>query len=211
MLTPRNETVQALYPAVAASYVGAEWIDTLGYDPLGPDALLFETTIDLSGWSMNEFTFGTVQERYQDPGVYSTTAASAKAEVVEIISDVPISNVDLQLISTNLGSNVPGMMGSKQDFTTILYGNYRLYVPNASLTAFPGFLQLISTGAFGSKEPTASDRLYCYRIIKCVGAPGETLAAPACRVGLFGAMYQEADLMYMMRLKRSYELAQKVD
>ena len=158
---------------------------------------------------MHDFTFGTVQERYQDPGVYSTTAASAKAEVVEMISDVPISNADLQIIAGNLGTNVPGMIGSKQDFTTILYGNYRLYVPNASLTAFPGFLQLISTGAFGSKEPTASDRLYCYRIIKCFGAPGETLAAPACRVGLFGAMYIEGDIEYLMRLKRSYELAQQ--
>jgi hypothetical protein len=172
---------------------------------------LFYTTIDLSGWSMNEMTFGTVQERYQDPGVYSTTAASAKAEVVEIISDVPLGDTDLLLVANNLGSNVPGMLGSNQDFTTIIYGNYRLYVPNASLTAFPGFLQLISTGAFGSKEPTASDRLYCYRIIKCVGVPGETLEAPACRVGLFGAMYQEGDIEYLMRLKRSYELAQRVD
>jgi hypothetical protein len=208
MLKPRNETVQALFPAAAASYVVAEWVDTLGYDALGPDALLFETTIDLSGWSMNEFTFGTVQTQYQDPGVYSTTAASAKAEVVEIISDVPISNADLQTVAGNLGTNVPGMMGSKQDFATILYGNYRLYVPNASLTAFPGFLQLISSGSFGSKEPTASDRLYCYRIVKCFGAPGETLAVPACRVGLFGSMYQEGDIEYMMRLKRSYELQQ---
>jgi len=208
MLKPRNETVQALFPAIAASYVGAEWIDTLGSVPLGPDALFFSTTIDFTGWAMDDFTFGTVQERYQDPGVYASTAVAAKTEVVEFISDVPISTVDLGIIKDNLGTNVPGMIGSKQDFTTILYGSYRLYVPNLSLAAFPGFLQLISTGAFGSKEPTASDRLYCYRIIKCAGAPGETLEAPACRVGLFGTMYQEGDLEYMMRLKRSYELQQ---
>ena len=211
MLTPRNETVQALFPAVSATYVGAEWVDSLGYDALGPDALIYSTTIDLSGWSMNEYTFGTMRTQYQDPGVYATNALSAKAEVVEIISDVPISNVDLQLVAGNLGVNVPGMMGSRQDFTTILYGNYRLYVPNASLTAFVGFLQLISSGSFGSKEPTASDRLYCYRIVKCFGAPGETIEAPACRVGLFGSMYQEADIEYLMRLKRSYELQQLVD
>jgi len=79
------------------------------------------------------------------------------------------------------------------------------------LGAFPGFLQLISSGSFGSKEPSASDRLYCYRILKCVGVSAETLVAPACRVGLFGAMYAENQLSHMMRLKRSYELQQKVD
>ena len=211
MVQPRNESLVAMFPSVAATYTGGLWIDTKGYTPLGADALVFTSTIDLSGWSMEEFTFGTVQTQYQDPGVYSSTAASARTEVVEIISDVPISLDNLLIINNNLGNTAPGMIGSKEDFTTIIYGNYRLYVPNLSLAAFPGFLQLISSGSFGSKEPTASSRLYCYRILKCEGAPDETLAAPACRVGLFGAMYQEKDLEYMMRLKRSYELQQSQD
>tara|TARA_R110000803_G_scaffold197498_2_gene261055 strand:- start:449 stop:1081 length:633 start_codon:yes stop_codon:yes gene_type:complete len=204
----RNESLMAMFPPVAASFVGASWIDTNGYIELGGDGLLFTSTIDLNGWTMNDFTFGTVQTQYQDPGVYSSDAASAKTEVIEIITDVPINLAALEVIKDNLGLSVPGMLGSAQDFATILYGNYRLYVPNLSLAAFPGFLQLISSGSFGSKEPTASSELYCYRIIKCAGAPGELLQAPACRIGLFGAFYREGDIEYMMRLKRSYELQQ---
>ena len=204
----RNESLMAMFPPIAASFVGASWIDTNGYIELGGDGLLFSSTIDLNGWTMNDFTFGTVQTQYQDPGVYSSDAASAKTEVIEIITDVPINLAALAIIKDNLGLSVPGMLGSAQDFATILYGNYRLYVPNLSLAAFPGFLQLISSGSFGSKEPTASSELYCYRIIKCTGAPGELLQAPACRIGLFGAFYQEGDIEYMMRLKRSYELQQ---
>lgn len=204
----RNESLMAMFPPVSATFVGATWIDTNGYIELGADGLLFSSTIDLTGWTMDEFTFGTVQTQYQDPGVYSSTAVSAKTEVVEIITDVPINLAALAIVKDNLGLTVPGMLGSAQDFATILYGNYRLYVPNASLAAFPGFLQLLSSGSFGSKEPTASSELYCYRIIKCAGVPGELLQAPACRVGLFGAFYQEGDIEYMMRLKRSYELQQ---
>jgi len=203
----RNESLVAMFPAVNASYT-TKWVDLNGYQQLDADALLFTQTIDLSGWTMNEFTFGTVQTQYQDPGVYSSTAVSARTEVVEIISDVPISLTALGIVKDQLGVTVPGMIGSSQDFSTILYGNYRLYVPNLSLGAFPGFLQLISSGSFGSKEPTASSELYCYRIIKCTGVSAETLKAPACRVGLFGAMYQEGDIEYLMRLKRSYELQQ---
>lgn len=207
----RSETLQTMFPAVNASFVGAAWADLNGYRTLGPDALFFTTSIDLTGWTMENFTFGTGQSQYQDPGVYTSTAVSARTEITEIISDIPISDTALGIIKDNLGITVPGMLGSSQDFTTILYGNYRLYVPNNSLGAFPGFLQLISSGSFGSKEPTASSELYCYRIIKCVGAAGEILTTPACRVGLFGAFYQEGDLPHMMRLKRSYELQQLVD
>lgn len=202
----RNETITALFPPVNATYEGVSWKDTNGYRLLGADGLLFTTTIDLFGWSMSEYTFGTMRSQYQDPGVYASTAVSARTEVMEIISDVPISLTNLQTIKDNMGTTAPGLLQSNEDFTTIIYGNYRLYVPNLSLAAFPGFLQLISSGSFGSKEPSASSELYCYRIVKCVGTPGETLTAPACRVGLFGTFYHEADLEYLMRLKRSYEL-----
>ena len=207
----RNETLQITFPAVNASFVGGAWLDTNGYRVLGNDAVFLSSSIDLAGWTKHDFTFGTVQTQYQDPGVYTSTAVSARTEIVEIISDIPISLVALGIIKDNLGITVPGMLGSAQDFTAIIYGNYRLYVPNNSLGAFPGFLQLISSGSFGSKEPTASSELYCYRIIKCVGIPGELLTTPACRVGLFGAFYLEGDLPHMMRLKRSYELQQLVD
>jgi len=207
----RNETITAMFPPVNASFVGATWVDTNGYIELGGDGLLFSSTIDLSGWTMKDFTFGIVKTLTQDPGVYSSTAVSARTEVIEIISDIPISLAALTVIKDNLGASVPGMLGSAQDFMSILYGQYRLYVPNASLAAFPGFLQVIAGGSFGSKEPTASSELYCYRLIKCTGLAGDTLTAPASRIGMFGAMFQEGDLEYMMRLKRSYELQQLVN
>jgi len=211
----RNETLVVMTPNVDAAYnagIGG-WLDPNGYQTFLADALLYTSVIDLSGWSMEKFTFGTVQSQFQDPGVYTSTAISAKVEVVDIISQIPLPRSSPQLanIVANMGSKAPGMLGTEQDFSSIIYGNYRLYVPNNSLGAFPGFLQLLSSSSFGSKEPTAAENLYFYRLVKCVGAPGETLTIPASRIGLFGAFYEEGDLEYMMRLKRSYELQQLVD
>ena len=211
----RNETLVVMTPNVDAVYnagIGG-WLDPNGYQAFLTNSLLYTSVIDLSGWTKERFTFGTVQSQFQDPGVYTTNSSAGKLEVVDIISQIPLprSSTQLSNIVANMGSKAPGMLGTDQDFSSIIYGNYRLYVPNTSLGAFPGFLQLLSSSSFGSKEPTAAENLYFYRLVKCVGAPADTLTLPACRIGLFGTFYQEGDNEYMMRLKRSYELQQLVD
>jgi len=211
----RNETLVVMTPNVDAVYNAgiAGWLDPNGNETFLTDSLLYTSVLDLSGWAKLKMTFGTVQSQFQDPGVYTTTSTAGKLEVVDIISSIPLARSSPQLanIVNNMGSKAPGMLGTGQDFSTIIYGNYRLYVPNTSLGAFPGFMQLLSSGTFGSKEPTAAENLYFYRLVKCVGAAGDTLTIPASRIGLFGAFYQEGDKAYMMRLKRSYELQQLVD
>jgi len=207
----RNETLNCMYPPINATHGAGVWGDTFGYIDFGPDALLFQTSIDLAGWAMEDFTFGLVKTAYQDPGIYASNAASNKLEIMEIISSIPIDDSGLSFIRDNMGITCPGMIHSQQDFTAIIHGAYKLYTPNASLAAFPDYLQLVNGGTFGSSEPTASSELYCYRIVKCAGVAGETLVTPACRIGLYGAMFKEPDTEYLMRLKRSYELQQLVD
>ena len=141
-----------------------------------------------------------------DPNGYQTFLTDA----LLYSSIIDLSGWTMEKLA-NMGIKAPGMLGTGQDFSTIIYGNYRLYVPNASLGAFPGFLQLLSSTSFGSKEPTASENLYFYRLVKCAGAAPDTLTLPACRIGLFGTFYHEDEKAYMMRLKRSYELQQLVD
>jgi len=207
----RNETLQEMIPPVNATHNGVEWIDANGHVPLQNDGLMYASEIDLSGWAMNDFTFGTVRSQYQDPGIYESDTASGKVEVMELISDIPLSNTKLIIAKNGMGVTVPGMLyAGRLDFKAVIYGNYRLYVPNSTL-GLTNYLQLISSGSFGSKEPTASSTLYCYRIIRCTGLTTETLNTPALRIGLFGAFYQEGDIDYLMRLKRSYQLQQLED
>jgi hypothetical protein len=73
-------------------------------------------------------------------------------------------------------------------------------------------MQLVSAGGFGSKEPTAAAKLFCYKLVRVQGAAppgaGELLKVPASRIGLHGRMFSEDEMPYIMRLKRSYELQQ---
>jgi hypothetical protein len=77
--------------------------------------------------------------------------------------------------------------------------------------------RVIQSQDFSSLEPTASENIYCYRIIympKAYNRNDEVglhyVVIPAKRVILNCMIDKEADLEYMMRLKRSYELANQV-
>ncbi|NIQ90333.1 MAG: hypothetical protein GWN93_15420, partial [Deltaproteobacteria bacterium] len=64
----------------------------------------------------------------------------------------------------------------------------------------------------GSLESTASDRIYTYRILNITGGTA------AAQINLYYARYiirvqakEEPDFQYLMRLRRSFELAQNHD
>ena len=219
----RNEILTAMFPPCATTYSTAtnNWLASSGYQFLNADSVFFRSNIDLSGYSMESMTFATFETQYQDPGIYSNTNATGEAagnatkiEIIEMITDVPFNNEQLATLTDDMGSTVPGMLSTSQDFAQIIYGRYSLYVQNTTL-GLPGYMQLVSDGGFGSKEPTAASKLYCYKVVKTSGVSayenGETLNFPACRIGLSGRVFSEAELPYIMRLKRSYELQQLVD
>jgi len=221
-LEDRNETLSAMFPPVDTAYSSTRvWESSNGWRGLGDNALIFDSRIDLSGYAMENLTFATYETMYQDPGVIlqlsgsgPTAGTVSKVEIIEMITDVPFNEAALLTVIADMGNTVPGMLSTTQDFRQIIYGRYSLYVPNSTL-GLGGYMQLISAGGFGSKEPTAAENLFCYKIVKTTsttGRPGtgETLTIPACRIGLKGRMFREDELPYMMRLKRSYELQQLV-
>ena len=80
---------------------------------------------------------------------------------------------------------------------------------NTNLTQLPDTLHTEWAKDFSSGEPTAVDRLHCYRIVQIPGqGPNSQLAVPAARFYLTAVIGTEPDLEYLMRLKRSYELQQ---
>lgn len=213
----RNETLTVMFPRLNTS-IGAAAIDAAdGWQPLLANAAYHENNIDLSGYTMEDLTFATFETMMQDAGLYLSEVAGGGAPgtgdrlmVMEIISDVPFNVGDLQNALTDYPGRVPGMLGTNQDFIQIIYGNVRTYVQNNTLN-LPGYYQLVESSGFGSKEPTAAAKLYCYKIVQLTGgSPTDTLQIPASRIGLAGRMYREDELPYMMRLKRSYELQQLV-
>lgn len=192
------------------------------YTQLGPGVFVEQQDIDLSGYVMEKKTFYPYSSFEQKGGLTSAKFAAAPtlqpyiSEFI-IVSSVPLSINDLfATIATAPGFNMPNLPATAGRFnrSQIIHGSAKWYTVDNTMSVAGGYntLRLIDSYNFSSLEPTAADKLYCYRLIGVTTVPGETLnvSTPATRVILPGTISSEPQLEYMMRLKRSYELANQV-
>ena len=206
----------ALHPALTANYDGVEWSNLNGWTVLDPAATRFahETVIDLSGYARESLSFFPNSVGLQDPGIYvfkpQDDSTFNGLTVLDIITSVPM---DLNVVANRMGLSIgPGMLGSKYEFETLLFGMFRFFTQNQNIP-YPNYQQLERSQRFDSGEPTAADKLYCYRIVKFLSSGLDTTSLvkiPACRQLIAGLMTEEKELVYMQRLRRSYELANQV-
>jgi|TARA_R110000787_G_scaffold238759_1_gene344969 hypothetical protein len=213
----KERRLEADHPALTAIYEGVNWTGLNGWQQLSPSVLVHETVIDLSGYTRDALTFFPTGVGLQDPGVYTFDPVlipefpQKALQVLDIVTSIPM---DLLQVATTMQQDnaAPGMIGSQYQFESILFGAYRWFTPNTQIV-YPNYMQLERSERFDSGEPSASENLYCYRIVQTIQqdlADGNTLQIPAARQLISGVIAQESDLVYMQRLKRSYELANQV-
>lgn len=214
----------AMHPALSETYAGgALWNPTVpsrnqGWVQMSTGSGWFhETQLDLSGYAMDSLTFFPTAVGIQDPGVYrmapGVSSTTSSLYVLDLITSTPIDASRL-MVSDWLGAGIgPGMFGSPETFETILYGLGRVFSENSTIK-IPNYQQLQRSQRFESGEPTAADKLYCYRIVQIsaesLDAGLSNIVIPACRQLISGMLDEESELVYMQRLKRSYELANQV-
>ena len=218
--------ITALHPSLVGNWDNAVgvWTPLNGWQQAGASVYFHETQIDLSGYAMDSLTFFPNSVGLQDPGIYTflpqtilPDAPQQAIQVIDIITSVPIIQAAgiLAVAQTQLpfpNNTGIGMLGSTHEFETILFGMFRFFTANTNIP-YPGYCQLERSQRFDSGEPTAADKLYCYRIVSTLQqdlVDGDSLQIPACRQLIAGTMSAEPELVYMQRLKRSYELANQV-
>jgi len=199
------------------------WVSILGE----PGAFWYENKIDLSGYSLQEKTIypravicqenqGYVNSDERPPIAPSTTDIAQGTLIAwDFISSIPIDIEDIwvQAIAGNLGPyfGIGGFLGGSDEWTALQYGRFRHYIANQTLSGMSNNpLVCVVDNTFGSMQPTASDVLYCYRMVMFDAVPTKKNAAVFCppmRLVIPSDIGTEDDLEYMMRLKRSYELA----
>ena len=218
--TPRR--LEALHPVLNAAFDGTKWVGQLPSGETGwsvidgaVSILSHETQIDLSGYAMDSLTFFPRAVGIQDPGIYTFTNTAGdptvdSLQVLDIVTTVPM---DINRVSNAMIANVgPGMIESPYDFTPIMFGLYRFFTSNTQI-AYPDYMQLERSQRFDSGEATAADKLYCYRIVQMIATElnnTSKIFIPASRQLIGGVLGEESDLVYMQRLKRSYELANQI-
>jgi len=210
----KERRLEADHPALNSIYNAGNWGTLKGWQQLSPSVLVHETVIDLSGYTRDSLTFFPIGVGLQDPGIYTFAPAEFPLKALQVLDIVTSIPMDLLEVATamNQDNAAPGMIGSRYQFESILFGAYRWFTPNAQI-AYPNYMQLERSERFDSGEPSASENLYCYRIVQTIQQDlinGNSLQIPAARQLISGVIAKESELVYMQRLKRSYELANQV-
>ena len=182
-----------------------------------PVGVYSETRIDLN-LSLDSLTFFPGSIFLQDPGLYERTPSSLLDDTAErmMVYDIVSTKVlDVATIANGMlfdDNAAPGMLGTPDDMNQITMGSFRLMARNSQLIQGSQIQTVVQKNDFSGAVPFAQDVLYCYRIVM-LGATsfsGTRLRIPASRFVIQGAIGQEDELPYMMRLKNSYELLEKV-
>lgn len=224
---------------------GGYTIITPGYGDWEPypgftDYWIHKSVINLEGYQMNDMTAyfrQSFEQRgsTQSVGFVASPQQPLSAEDADTVEIVMITNVPLSDAGIGyLGLALPGFLPPSTagffdldniDRESVIHG--RQYVAGignnvARLVNSGGsYTQTVQDNDFSSLEPSATDKLYCYRIIQLpdsgilngqtvTSAGLRTVVFPPCRVILDTQFAKEDDIPYLMRLKRGYELANQV-
>ena len=192
-------------PGVRVEFTSGAWTDPDNvYDDItltGPDGVVFQSQIDVAGWTKDGLTAFFANQYVQRDGPYTAVGIAAPADTLfgrdyVIITDVPLE----------LGPNVihAGFQDDASDYMTIKFGQATMYTQVTTSTS------MIQTEGwnFGSGEPTASGTLYVTRICiadRATPVALDSVTFPALRFVAQGIATAEPEFVYLNRLRRSYE------
>lgn len=225
--------------AVVADPTEREWVVDTGtpfYSRLLnlPTAFYNETTIDLSGRTVLKDETIFFRSSFEQKAGYDSIAWRTQGSLYEgaieitIISSVPLSEENLIAAVFAAPGFIPpnyGYDAGTFDRSSIIHGRTQQHHLNTVSGHQPltetgsGYLFTINDNYWSSLEPTAADTLYCYRMfnlsdVNVVAGPAiegaNVMTVNSKRVILDCMSKEEPQLEYMMRLKRSYELANQV-
>ncbi len=196
-------------PSCIATETDGSFVVTNGWSSLANDVIYYENYFDLSAYELDDLTLVPTALALQDGLPYTTPipAPESQLAVFDIVSQERLSMQEIYDIYTTQ-YEYPGSPASTQDWSQLLMCNFRLMTPQTDFQ-ISTLLLPASGGAFGSSEPTAVQKLWVYRVLIPVAndLTGTTWVVPATRFVMGAEIVKEDDLPYLMRLKRSYELA----
>ena len=182
---------------------------TNGWELVTSGSFVSSTYFDLAGMSMEEKTLF-----FEAAGTQSVLAPTVNNAgpgdsivLVDLMTSVPLTNTQAVNFSIygNFGDNPP------LSYQETIYARVDQWVTHVDTGPWTGLI-LTNSEQLGSMMPTASDRVYSYRVI-LFGTPftGDQVTISSARHILQAKATEEADHTYMMRLIRSYQLQQSYD
>jgi len=167
------------------------------------------TYFDLAGMSMEDKTMFVEAATVQQAGILLVSGATGDNVVLyDIMTSIPIDITDIS-VQTDIVQRGLGFSGSALNFEHVIYQRMTRY--GVELDFGGAFPVLSEEHQSGSLSPTASDRIYSYRLL-IVGAVGDTsVVLPPVRHLISADAKEEPTYQHLMRMKRSYDLQQTPD
>jgi len=191
--------------------------DNWGFTPNVPsngwrqylNAFISNNYFDLAGMTIDDKTLFFEAAGVQEVGapLLNVPGAGDAIRVIDIMTTFPLT--DQQLVLFYLYGNTAANSGV--DFNNTIYGRINSWVVHIDTASFDG-MTLTNSNQLGSMMPTASDRIYSYRVL-IPGTPmqGDRIDLLPSRHILRARAKEEPTHEYIMRLLRSYQLQQEPD
>ena len=177
----------------------------------------YYTYVDTSGYNMDDLTIMFDSIGQLQAGTTNLTGVpQCRMLIVDLVTTQSLGTTvqewDSLTNSISLANFVPGSLLSEYDFEMIQYGRFREYLPVTQGTAVSDVYAPISDNQFGSLESTTADKLHVYRFVILQGLFIQevlpVLKVHETRFVMNTRIEQEADIPYLFRQKRSFELQQ---
>jgi len=167
------------------------------------------TYFDLAGMSMEEKTLFFEAAAVQDLVTPKATGPAPGDSVLILDLMTTSSLTDAQIANYAAFGNF-AQPTSTLEFSETVYARIRTFVITQDQGAL-SYMVMSTDNQSGSLMPTASDRIYSYRLVvpASVGMSG-LIVYPARHI-LDARVKEEPDYQYIMRLKRAYDLQQSYD
>lgn len=146
----------------------------------------------------------------------NNTGTGDSCLIMDLMCTRPLTDTQIQLTISygNFAGNIATDGQGPLSFEETIFARTQMYVRHVDTTAW-GYITMTDENFFGSMEPTASDRIYSYRVVVpsqgTAGTDMDQLNISAGRHLLKSVAREEPDFQYMMRLMKSYQLQQSPD
>ena len=192
------------------------WKEVTGAGVPPSSFFVSESYIDLAGMSMEDKTifFEAMTVQTGSPILLVGAAAESNFRVYDFMTSIPVDLVDFTTTLQYIQGIGFGTPDQQLNFENVHYARTQYFATDVDFNfTVP---RQTSSHQHGSLGSTASDRLYVYRIVYASmvlagGASTISLTLPPARHLIYAAAQEEPDYVYMMRLKRSYDLQNEPD
>ena len=194
-------------PSCISEFAGGSFPGSNGWESFA-GGIYHENYFDLSAYELDDLTAIPTLLELQDALPYFVTNAPSEFQVRvwDIISQEKLNPETVVALYDSL--DYPSSPGSTDEWSQILMCNFRLFLTQNDFSSLTLLLPATG-GALGSSEPTTVQKLWTYRIVSPAASElsNVRMNIPATRFVAGIEVIKEDELPYLMRLKRSYEIA----